>query len=347
MKNNAPSLIEVTKQFATEEQCIAYLEALRWPEGVECVGCTSKRISKFTTKEAKRKPRLDKKTGKMVEPVVPPRHLYECLSCGKQFSAGAGTIFNDTHLPLSQWFLATALMLNAKKGLSAKQMQRDLGVNYRTAWYLCHRIRKAMDGSSPSIFTGTVEADATFVGGKLDARRQRAKYGKQPVFGIVQRGVDGASSKVFAAPVLSEIKREVLPIINSRVAIDATIYTDDHKAYQNLHNTRTHAIVVHSKGEYVNGDCHSNSIENFWSLFKRGLIGQFHQISVKHLGRYLAEFQFRFNNRDTEDMFALVMLNLVIGSALEYKRLISGPEGDPNAFDRTSAVENDEDDTPF
>lgn len=280
MKNNSLSLIDVTTQFATEEQCVEYLEKMRWPDGVECVACESKRISKFTTKESTAK-RKNKKTGIVTERVVPARHLYQCLECGRQFSASVGTIFNDTHLPLQKWFLATALMLNAKKGLSAKQMERDLDVNYRTAWYLCHRLRKAMEGSAPTIFKGTVEADATFVGGKLDPRSKRSKMGKQAVFGMVQRGTEGKTSKVFAAPVLCEIKRQVMPIINERVAPNATIYTDDHNAYRKLGKTHKHEITVHSKREYVRGDVHSNSVENFWSLFKRGLMGQFHQVSVK------------------------------------------------------------------
>lgn len=341
MKNNSLSLIDVATKFATEEQCIAYLEAMRWPEGVECVACESKKISKFTTKEGTRK-RKNPKTGAEEVKTVPARHLYQCLECGRQFTAGVGTIFNDTHLPLNKWFLATALMLNAKKGLSAKQMQRDLDVNYRTAWYLCHRIREAMTGSSPSIFKGTVEADATFIGGKFDGRRKRAKYGKQPVFGIVQRGTDGKSSKVYATPVLSEIKHQVLPIISAKVHPDADLYTDDHAAYRNLHKTRSHSIVIHTKKEYANGDVHSNSVENFWSLFKRGLIGQYHQISVKHLQRYLEEFTFRFNNRDTEDLFALTVINLLTGATLEYKKLIADAEGDPYAFGRAARPKDDQ-----
>jgi transposase-like protein len=341
MKNNTLSLIDVAEKFATEEQCIAYLEAMRWPDGVECIACESKKISKFTTKEGTRK-RRNPKTGVEEVKVVPARHLYQCLECDRQFSAGVGTIFNDTHLPLNKWFLACALMLNAKKGLSAKQMSRDLDVNYRTAWYLCHRIREAMTGSSPSIFKGTVEADATFVGGRFDERRKRAKYGKQPVFGLVQRGTDGRSSKVYATPVLSEIKHEVLPIISAKVHPDADLYTDDHAAYRNLKKTRSHSIVIHTKKEYVNGDVHSNSVENFWSLFKRGLIGQYHQLSVKHLQRYLEEFSFRFNNRDTEDLFALVVINLLTGATLEYKKLIADPEGDPYAFGRASRPKGDE-----
>src|SRR6266550_8187780 len=144
----AMNLITVTQQFATEEACLDFLEKLRWPKGVECVKCSGKKISKFSTKPSERKrTRKDKKTGikETIVAPVPARHLYECLTCGHQFTATVGTIFHDTHLPLNKWFLAIALMCNAKKGLSAKQLQRDLGIgSYRTAWYLAHRIRQSM-----------------------------------------------------------------------------------------------------------------------------------------------------------------------------------------------------------
>ncbi|MFL6351509.1 MAG: transposase [Bryobacteraceae bacterium] len=150
------SLIDVRDQFGTEEQCLAYLEFMRWPEGVRCLKCDSDKISKFRTKGSTRT-RTSRKTGETKTVTVPPRYLYECLNpeCRHQFSATAGTIFNDTHLSLPQWFMAAALMVNAKKGLSAKQMERDLGVSYPTAWYLCHRIRKAMEDGAPGLLTGT------------------------------------------------------------------------------------------------------------------------------------------------------------------------------------------------
>jgi transposase-like protein len=239
--------------------------------------------------------------------------------------------------------MAVALVVNAKKGISAKQLQRDLNVNYRTAWYLYHRIREAMQ-SEAGIFTGTVEADAAFIGGKYDKRRKRAKGvwegGKQPVFGILERGKDGACSSVHTQLVRREIQTEVLPLIERHVAKDAMLYTDEHGAYRSLNRTRLHQIVIHSRGEYVQGDCHTNSLEGFWGLFKRGLIGQYHRVSVKHLSRYLNEFSFRFNNREAEDLFGLVMLNLVIGKALTYAELtaktstpaIPAPDADDQPF---------------
>lgn len=339
-------LIEVAKEYGTQESCNDLLESMRWPEGVACVECHGNRVSKYIKNESTRQ-RKNPKSGMMETKIVPARILYVCLDCKKQFSVTHGTIFADTHLPLEKWFMAIALMVNAKKGLSAMQMQRDIGCTYKTAWYLCHRIRKAMEGSAPDLFTGIVEADATFVGGKFDKRRKRAKYGKQPVFGIVQRNVNGVGSKVYAAPVLAEIKRETNPIIEAYVDRNATMHTDDNKAYAQLGKRRTHHIVIHSAGQYVNGDCHSNSVEGFWSLFKRQLIGQHHQISVKHLNRYLQETSFKFNNKEHEDVFSLVILNLLIGSALRYAALVGCEDVPLNAPDWGFDKAKDEDDLPF
>jgi transposase-like protein len=318
------NLIDAAKQFATPEACVDYLEAMRWPDGVTCLQCGGSKVSRIQTNDTERTRKNAK--GEIRTVRVPGRIVYQCQNpaCTHQFSVTTGTIFHDTHLPLDKWFAAVALMVNAKKGLSALQLKRDLGCAYKTAWYLAHRIREAMIGSALAVFEGVVEADATFVGGKYDPRRKRAKYGKQPVFGLVQRKTDAGCSKVMATPVEKEIREVVTGVINDRVSQNATIYTDEHAAYRLLGKTRKHAIVIHTSGQYVQGDVHSNSIENFWSLFKRGLIGSYHQVSVKHLQRYLAEFTYRFNNREEENLFGMVVLNLLAGIALEYKRLTAG-----------------------
>lgn len=242
---------------------------------------------------------------------------------------------HDSHLPLSQWFMAAALMCNAKKGLSAKQMERDLGVSYRTAWYLNHRIRKAMEDGSAGLLTGVVEADETYIGGVYDKRRKRERYEKQPVFGAIQRGTKTASSKVRAFPIPTPSAMVLTGAVKGTVSVEADILvTDQHTGYQKVGKIYRHETVNHIALEYVRkGDprmISTNAIENFWSLFKRGLIGSFHKVSVKHLRRYLDEFTFRFNNRDAEDLFALVMLNLVIASGIKYSELTaeSEPESD-------------------
>lgn len=166
------NLIDVTTQFGTDEACLDFLEELRWPDGVRCLKCGSEKLSRITRKSRSKNKRA---------------RLFQCLSCDYQFTPTTGTIFADSHLPLSKWFLAVGLMINAKKGLSAKQMQRDLGCGYQTAWYLCHRIRKAMEEGELPKFTGTVEVDETYVGGRYDRRRKRQPWEKTPVMGIVQR----------------------------------------------------------------------------------------------------------------------------------------------------------------
>lgn len=323
MARHGLSLIDIHKAFGTEDQCLDYLEAARWPEGVRCLKCGSDKVSKFRTNETTRE-RFSKKLGKEVEVRVPARRLYQCNAegCRFQFSATAGTIFDRSHLPLSQWFMAIGLICNAKKGLSAKQMQRDLGVNYRTAWHLNHRVREAMQGGQGKLFTGTVEVDATFVGGKYDKRRKRAKYDKQAVAGVIERNTEEQHSRVIAFPVVSEIKDSMTDVIEANVAKSARVMTDDHKAYVGLKKDGwQHAIVAHSKDEWVRGDVHTQGIESFWSLFKRGVIGSFHQVSVKHLHRYLNEFSFRFNNRESQVLFQAVVARLIAGQALRYAAL--------------------------
>jgi hypothetical protein len=330
-KTASKSLIVVYRAFGTVEACLDYLEAARWPEGVRCLVCGSDKVTRFTTNETVRETTDDH--GNVIgESRVPSRRLYQCNeeTCHFQFSATSGTIFDKSHLPLPIWFQAVALIVNGKKGISARQMERDLGVTYRTAWFLNHRIREAMQ-SEEGLFGGTVEVDATYHGGAYDKRRKRAAYDKQAVAGIIQRRNESGHSKVKAFPVEREIATVMTGAIRDNVAIDAQVMTDEHGAYValNKHGWR-HEIVAHSKDEWVRGNVHTQGIESFWSLFKRGVIGSFHQVSVKHLHRYLDEFSFRFNNREAEDIFAMIVLRLVIGSALRYKVLTAKSPADPS-----------------
>jgi hypothetical protein len=228
------NLIDVNKEFASDAQCLEYLEQMRWPDGVRCTTCGGARISRIT-REKENKNRRKK--------------LYQCLTlgCKVQFSATSGTLFNDSHLPLNKWFLAIALMTNAKKGLSAKQMQRDLKVTYRTAWHLCHRIRKAMEEGELPQMTGVVEADETFIGGRYDKRRKRARWEKQPVMGIVQRGDgDGELARVEAYKIPTVSKAILVSKIKERVATDAeVVVTDELAAYKSVSKTHRHESVNH------------------------------------------------------------------------------------------------------
>ncbi len=313
------SIIDTAKVFATEENCHLYLETARWPKGVRCIKCDHDKVSKFTVKGKTRVTKKgETKTG-------PERFMYQCLSpeCKYQFQTTTGTLFSDTHLPLSKWMMAVALMCNAKKGLSAKQMERDLGVSYKTAWYLCHRIRKGMEEGFGGMFTGTVEADETYVGGKYDKRRARAKYDKAPVFGIIERESGKVTAKhvrkVNAATLQAEIGRVVIT--------DARMMTDESTVYAGLAGKGfKHEMVNHSGKEWVRGDVSTQAIDGFWSLLKRAIIGSYHQVSVKHLDRYISECQYRFNNREDQEIFAGVIIGLVIKDALRYAMLTASEE---------------------
>jgi transposase-like protein len=319
------NLIDVAEQFATEEACLDYLENMRWPDGVTCLRCGGRHISKIVAKGRER----TTKSGAVKR--SPTRYLYECLDpkCGHQFTATTGTIFHDTHLPLEKWFLAVALMVNAKKGLSALQLTRDLKVAYKTAWYLSHRIRKAMglvEATDDEPLSGTVEADETYMGAKkYDRRVKRGRYAKEPVFGIVERE---GRARTFHIPHVN--RHHVIEKLAGNVSIDSNLlYTDESLLYKRLpENIQKHEIVNHSAKEWVRGDVHTGTIDGYWGLLKRGVIGSFHQISVKHLHRYLAEFQFRWKHRKAQDIFVLVMVALVIGSALPYAELIKVLEGE-------------------
>jgi hypothetical protein len=321
------NLIDVTKKFATPEACNDFIESMRWPDGVNCLACSSKKVTKYQKQKGSRT-RLNPTTGENELRTVPPRILYVCIECGFQFSAITGTIFHDTHLDLEKWFMAVALMVNAKKGLSALQLKRDLKVAYKTAWYLNHRIRKAMaliEDSDTEPLTGTVEVDETYIGGKYDDRRQRGRWDKEPVFGMVERG---GKAKTCHIPKIN--RKNVVAKITDTISIDADLVcTDDSNIYDRMpENVKKHESVNHSAREFVRGDVHTGTIDGDWGLLKRGIIGSFHQVSIKHLHRYLSEFQFRWNNREAQNIFTLVIAALVIGSAMPYKVLTEPLEGE-------------------
>jgi transposase-like protein len=302
-------LIDVTRQFSTEDKCLTYLERMRWPHGLACVHCGVMNVSRITRSKGE-----NKRT-----------RLYQCLEkgCGKQFTATSGTIFNDTHLPLTKWFLAIALICEAKKGISANQLKRHLGVNYRTAWHLAHRIRAAMIEGDFQL-TGEVEADETYVGPKVlrKGRPYPKKTEKDVVLGMVERG-----GKLRLLPV-PDAKRSILqPVLEKHVSKDVdVIYTDEHPIYEWALRDRfagKHRTINHTKS-YAIGRTHTNTIENCFSLFKRGLIGQFHHVSIKHLRRYCDEFSYRFNRRGEQlQMFGATLKNLLRGESLPYKKLTS------------------------
>ena len=330
-------LIEVTRKFATKESCLEYLAAIRWPKGVCCLKCgiTDKdekgnpRIMQFTTNETMRT-RYSKRKKKVVTVKVPSRSLYECKECGYQFSATTGTVFHDSHLALEKWFAAVAMILEAKKSMSALQICRHLGIpkkNYKSVWYLCHRIREATQDDG--LLTGVVEADHTY----FTARKPRKgkpyvqKMETGVVLGMMERG-----GKLRMIPVRDAKADITLPVLQRHVSPKALLQTDHHSTFEIIGSRGTfagHRMINHIKS-YAHGENHTQHIESAFSLLKRGVYGTFHKVSIKHLGRYCNEFSYRFNRRESQaQMFAETVKGLLKGKPLTYKTLTASEKVGP------------------
>ncbi len=307
------NLIDVTQQFKSDDDCLAYLESMRWPDGVRCPVCGCERISKITRKTASKNKRT---------------RIYQCLeeTCKQQFSATSGTIFNDSHLPLTKWFMALALIVDAKKSMSAKQLQEHLGIgSYRTAWYMAHRIRKAMVNEGSADLSGIVEMDETYLGGRVRGTSMReAKKAKLVIVGIKERG---GRVRMFHAP---DAKIETLArFLKEHVSADVeAIMTDEFPAYPKAlrlsgHSSEKHFTINHNAKVYVDGNITTNGIESAFSLFKRAVIGSYHRISIKHLHRYLSEFETRFNARKADDRFVPTFRRMVGVDPMPYADLVA------------------------
>ncbi len=253
---------------------------------------------------------------------IEKRNQFDCQSCEYQFSVTTGTIMHDSHLPLRKWFIAIYLMCESKKGISALQLKRTLGVAYKTAWYLCHRIREAM-GNDPfdgPTLLGIVEVDETLIGGKTQGKGQAYKGNKTWVAGAVQRGGRARLKRI------QNVRRDTLrSFIKETVRDEAeAVYTDELAAYLGIadHDTR-HETVNHSAEEWVVGDVHTNTIEGVWSLFKRSIVGAFHKVSEKHLDRYLEELEWRFSNRKNAHIFVDTLRRMVNTERLTYQQLVA------------------------
>ena len=289
------NLMMLMEDFDTDAECRAELEELRWPDGIECPRCKGKRISR-----------------------IPKRAQFDCDSCRYQFSVTSGTMFQDSHIPLPKWFAAVYLMCESRKGISANQLKRTLKVGYQTAWFLSHRIRKAMEEANPRKLDGTVEVDETYIGGRYDKRRKRGPWEKQAVMGMIER--DG---KFEAQTIPTPSATTLVGIIRGRVEPSATVFTDDYAAYTKVKKTHRHRSVNHTKEEWVRGEVHTNNIESAWSLFNRSIVGAFHKLSTKHMNAYLNEFEWRFNNRTNPYLFRDTLLKLIASPKMEYKQLIA------------------------
>lgn len=300
------NLLHITQNFQTDDQALDYLIKQRWPNGVRCLACDHDKVYPITTKGKTKK----------------PCRLFECAECGLHFSATTGTLFHDSHLPLRKWFMAMALMVEAKKGISANQIARHLGTTYKTAWYLCHRIRKAMAEINFEPLGGigkVVEIDETFIGGKKLRKGVKAgKNAKIPVLGIAERG-----GRVHLQKISNAQAESIKPVLDANLSLESDkIITDSASVYGWLLPAEKHEKVSHKDELRETGELSAKTIEGAFSLFKRGVIGSYHKLSKDHLDSYLQEFSWRYNRRGMQPwMFSTLLRELVTKEPLTYKKL--------------------------
>lgn len=281
------NIVQIYKTFPTQQDCINYLEKVRWNNEPTCPYCHSKK-----------------------QTPVKNGNRYHCNTCNTSYSVMVGTIFENTKLDFQKWFLAISLVLNAKKGISSRQLARDIEVTKDTAWYMLMRIRKAMT-EYEELLQGIIEADETYVGGKNKNRHSNKKTkggqgrggdDKTAVAGLLQR-----NGKVIAQKVKDVSAKTLKSFVKQNVKQGSKLMTDEWKSYNGLSLLYGHNIVKHAMGEYVNGAIHTNTLEGFWSLLKRGVIGQFHYVTPEYLNRYIDEFCFRYNERLNPQIFELTL----------------------------------------
>jgi hypothetical protein len=288
------TLTQLSTRFSTEEACKQFLTEKRWQNGVQCPRCQNKKVYELNSK--------------------PFHWVCKAKECGGRngyrFSVISKTVFENTNYPLRTWFQVIYLMTQSKKGISALQIHRQIGSgDYRTAWYMCHRIRAAMKDGGFAKLMGEVEVDETFLGGS-DRNRHRSKKrgehgskGKVPVIGAIARKGNVICQVIEQTDryTLGDFVRKTVSETVSLVA------TDEYTGYARLHRQFPHKTVNHVKGEYVRGNVHTANLDSFWSLLKRGVMGTFHQVSKAYLPLYLAEFSYRHNNRENADIFGDVI----------------------------------------
>jgi transposase-like protein len=321
------NLIDITKKFQSDAECFEFLEQQRWPDGVvRCVTCGNDKISRIT-----RKTSATTKNKRA--------QIFQCLekTCKQQFSCTSGTLYNDTRLPILTWFMAVEMVMSAKKGMSAVQVQRHLGIkSYQTAWHMVHRIREAMGMKGDSLMTGTVEIDETYIGGRTKRRFGRASEIKAPKDVVVaMRERTYKSSKTDGRVRYFHVKdakaASIGPILEANLADNVSrIYTDNAAVYDFAMNeslSKKHRTVNHSIQWIVPGSrIHTNTVESSFSLLKRGLIGSFHRVSTKHLKRYLNEFEYRFNERNSTQQFENCVAEMCATKPLTFRKLVSKPD---------------------
>jgi transposase-like protein len=304
-----------------EAAAFAHVEAMLWPDGPVCPHCgvidSAYRLEGVRSKPSKKNPEGVERHG-----------LWKCRECRKQFTVRKGTIFEESHIPMHKWLQAIHLMVSSKKGISSHQLHRVLEITHKSAWFMSHRIREAMRSDGNVEFGangGTVEVDETFIGNDRTVKPKGEKKGrgyahKHKLLTLVDRNTGRAKSMV-----VDDLKtKTLLPILRANIAAEAVVYTDEAGQYQRLGNTfATHDYVRHGAGEYGRGDVHTNTIEGYFSIFKRGMKGVYQHCAKKHLHRYAAEFEFRYNNRaanGVDDLArASVALVGVVGKRILYR----------------------------
>jgi len=301
------TLLEAIKYFADADLALNFVASIRWPDGqARCPKCAKSNAGFLTT-----------------------RRLWKCRECGKQFSVKVGTIFEDSALGLDKWLPAFWMIVNAKNGVSSCEIARSLGVTQKTAWFMLHRIRLAIQDGSVCKFAGNVEVDETFIGGKarnMHAGKRKVKgtgvVGKTVVLGLLERTIEGRASRI-ACKVVSNIRKpELQSHVRQHVEAGAQVHTDALQSYTGLAADYIHNVIDHAEC-YAKGYVHTNGLENFWSLLKRGIRGTYVSVKPFHLFRYLDEQGFRFNEgKDTDAGRFLKGIVGVIGKRLEYLRLI-------------------------
>lgn len=278
------SLKKFDKEFSTDEECLDWLFNYRYPNGVECPIC--KKVTKYYR--------------------VNNRPCYECEDCGNQVYPMVGTIFEKSTTPLRTWFHAMWLMANTRCGISAKQLERETGVTYKTAWRMFKQIRSLLS-ENQGIFSGEIEADETYIGGKSHGKRGRGASNKTIVAGEVER--QGSVS----ANVVPDVKANtLLPIIAEKTEPNSTVYTDEMPSYNRLERMGfNHEVIPHNQKVYVMGDIHTNTIDGFWGLVKGGIRGVYHHVSPDYLNSYVKEYEFRYNHRHDEVPMFKTFLNRI------------------------------------
>ena len=280
------TLKQFLEMFPNDDICLDYIRSKKYPKRIDCPQC--KKNALFHR--------------------VSGRKSYACDFCGYQISPTANTIFHKSRTPLTTWFYVIYLMAQTRGGISAKQIQRETGVTYKTAWRMCKQIRQCLD-ENYSPFTGEVEIDESYFGGRRKGKRGRGAEGKTAVLGIVER-----SGKIEVRTIPNAKSKTILPIVSENVAREAMVYTDEYLVYKTLpFMGYKHDTVPHAEKVYVLGNAHTNTIEGFWSNCKTGISGVYHSVSAKYLQYYLNEYAFRYNNRNQiSPMFHLFLDRAVL-----------------------------------